>query len=160
MTHRVLVVGYGNELRADDGVGAVVATALLDEARCPGAVVLVRQQLTPELCADLAGTETAIFLDADPALAAGAFEVRALRDDRAGCEATAGTSSHHVDPATLVALASELYGARPRAVVVAIGVASFEPGAPMTPAVVAGLPAIVDAAAALANRAATATVHA
>jgi Ni,Fe-hydrogenase maturation factor len=58
-----LVVGYGNDLRSDDGVGQrvaeVVATWEISNVRS-----LAMHQLTPELAAELADVDVAIFVDA------------------------------------------------------------------------------------------------
>jgi hydrogenase maturation protease len=61
---RPLVIGYGNRLRQDDGLGWRAAE-LLERAIHPGAVrILESFQLTPELAADLEGASVVIFLDA------------------------------------------------------------------------------------------------
>ena len=66
---RWLVIGYGSDLRGDDGLGrrAALAVAALEMA---GATVMSVHQLTPELAEPLAGVDGAIFLDAHPADAA------------------------------------------------------------------------------------------
>jgi len=80
---RILIVGYGNPLRHDDGAGRDVADALW--ARRDRAPELARasfswaHQLTPELAADLADVELAVFLDAAAdGQAPGAVTVRYL----------------------------------------------------------------------------------
>ncbi len=60
---RVLVVGVGNDLRRDDGIGIVVASAV--RALClPGIHVLTRQQVLPEMVEDLGRCDVAVFVDA------------------------------------------------------------------------------------------------
>ena len=54
-----------------------------------------------------------------------------------------------MDPGVLLALARELYGATPEALVVSIGVADLEAGEELSPAVAAALPAAVEAVVAL-----------
>ncbi len=58
-----LVIGYGNTLRGDDGIGPHVA-AQLEALSLPGVRLLQIQQLLPELCEELAGTSLAVFVDA------------------------------------------------------------------------------------------------
>lgn len=58
-----LVIGYGNELRGDDGVGPKVAEAV-EAWKLAGVSVLALRQLTPELAADLAVVRRVIFVDA------------------------------------------------------------------------------------------------
>ena len=44
----ILIVGYGNDLRSDDGAGRVVASRV-EAMDLPGVVVRSQSQLTPEL---------------------------------------------------------------------------------------------------------------
>ena len=53
MNRGVLVIGYGNVLRSDDGVGWHVTERLASDARFASVTVLQRHQLTPELALDL-----------------------------------------------------------------------------------------------------------
>jgi hydrogenase maturation protease len=75
----VLVVGYGNSLRGDDGVGWHAAGRLAADPRLAGARVLARHQLTPELAVDVAQASLVVLVDA----VAGA-EPREIRRARAG----------------------------------------------------------------------------
>ena len=54
MSGSVLVIGYGNALRSDDGVGPAVASALSSDVRAFGLTVLQRHQLTPDLAPEFA----------------------------------------------------------------------------------------------------------
>ena len=56
-----LVIGIGNPLRGDDGIGWRLAAGL---AARPGLAVRCQQQLTPELAAELAAVERLLLLDA------------------------------------------------------------------------------------------------
>ena len=58
-----LVIGYGNTLRSDDGVGAKVAAAVAELA-LPGVVALVLHQLTPELAETISEARAVVFVDA------------------------------------------------------------------------------------------------
>jgi len=59
----ILVIGYGNTLRRDDALGCLIADAVGRWQR-PGVRSLSLAQLTPELAAELAAAETAVFVDA------------------------------------------------------------------------------------------------
>ena len=59
----ILVIGYGNELRGDDGIGPRVAEAVAARNH-PGVRVRIVCQLVPELAAELAEARTVIFVDA------------------------------------------------------------------------------------------------
>ena len=60
---RSLVIGYGNDLRSDDGAGRVVADRI-SALDLPGVSVRSVLQLTPELALEMAETETVVFVDA------------------------------------------------------------------------------------------------
>ncbi|MGB8699360.1 MAG: hydrogenase maturation protease [Thermosynechococcaceae cyanobacterium] len=60
---KTLVIGYGNSLRGDDGVGPLVAEQVA-EWNLPEVRSLFIHQLTPELAADIAQVETVFFIDA------------------------------------------------------------------------------------------------
>jgi hydrogenase maturation protease len=145
LTERALVVGYGNLLRTDDGVGRYVAERLAGDARLARATVLGVHQLAPELALDISQADLVVFIDAGQGPASGDFTIRRLeRTEDAGT-----TWSHHLEPAGLLAVADELYGHAPEAWVVAVGVESVEVGDRLSPAVEAALPGIVDAIAEL-----------
>lgn len=145
MTAGALVVGYGNPLRTDDGVGWHVADRLADDPRLDGAAVLRRHQLTPELALDVSAASLVVLVDASHGPAPGTFTV--ARAERAGDTGT--TWSHHLGPPSLIALAHELYGRAPDVFVVSCGVQSLEIGDTLSPVVEAALPAVVDAVAEL-----------
>ena len=56
-----MVIGMGNPLRGDDGIGWRLAARIRAQA---GLTVLRRQQLTPELVTELAVVDRVLFLDA------------------------------------------------------------------------------------------------
>jgi hydrogenase maturation protease len=142
---RPLIVGYGNPLRGDDGLGPLAAALLADDPRLRGAQVIGRHQLTPELAADFRDASLVILIDANVVDKAGADSVRHIDQ----VAASGAASSHHVEPAELMALAHELWGASPAVFVVSAGAASLEVGDGLSPAVEAALPAVVDAVAAI-----------
>ena len=140
-----LVVGYGNPLRGDDGVGRRAAELLADDPRLRGVTVLSRHQLTPELAADVTEASLVVLVDACDAGEAGAISVRRVS---AGA-ASASVSSHRVEPADLVALALELWGASPPVFVVSVGASSMGVDERLSPEVERALPGVVDAVAAI-----------
>jgi hydrogenase maturation protease len=58
-----LVIGYGNSLRCDDGIGIKVAQ-IVEGWHLSGVRSLRLHQLTPELTTELAEVDVAIFVDA------------------------------------------------------------------------------------------------
>lgn len=145
MTDGVLVIGYGNTLRTDDGVGRHAAERLAADPRLAGATVIQVHQLAPELALDISRADLVVLIDAGHGPAAGELTIN--RVERASGLAT--TWSHHLDPASLLALADALYGRAPVAYVVTVAVASMEVGDRLSPAVAAALPLVVDAIATL-----------
>lgn len=151
LARRVLVIGFGNTLRRDDGAGVVAARLLAADARLAADDVVVREayQLLPEMALDLGEATLAVFVDADARGLPGSVEIRqidplsAARTD-ADARGEPGASSHHVGAGELVALAAELTGHAPRAVAIGIGVADLELGEGLSPAVEAALPRVVE----------------
>jgi len=144
----VLVIGYGNTLRRDDGVGVRAAELLAADSRLSDVEVQPHYQLLPEMALDIGACSLVIFIDADLRGLPGSIEVRAIEADAPRSDADAraqpGASSHHVGGGELVALAGELTGHRPEAVEIGIGIADTEFGETLTPAVEASLPKVVE----------------
>ncbi|MCC6587545.1 MAG: hydrogenase maturation protease [Bryobacterales bacterium] len=111
----LLIIGYGNPLRGDDGVGPYVA-AQLDG--------VVAHQLVPEMAEQIAKTESVIFVDANCALPPGQVEVLPLQEE--------AILTHKSTPGALLKLAREVYGQAPKATLIAIGVSSFHLGDQLT----------------------------
>ncbi len=156
---RVLVIGYGNALRTDDGVGWHAARLLAGDPRLADVAVVAEHQLTPELALDLSLVSLVVLLDATTETPAGTVAVRSIAEPGgaggagaggagpgagAGAGVAPGASSHHVDPELLLALARQLYGHAPEAIVVSVGVSEMGLGERLTPAVEAALPAVAD----------------
>jgi hydrogenase maturation protease len=151
LSRAVLIIGFGNTLRRDDGAGAVAARLLAVDARLRRDEVEVREayQLLPEMSLDLAEVSLVVFVDADAAGLPGSVEVReidpgtAARSD-ADARGEPGASSHHVGGGELVALAATLTGQAPAAVAIGIGVADLGMGEGLSPVVEAALPKVVE----------------
>ena len=129
----VLVIGYGNPLRGDDGVGCVIAEELARRISDPESKVQVVacHQLNPELAEPIAETRAVIFIDASVELKPGEVRVSAVAPDRFSPAAFA----HSMKPSALLATASELFGQAPPAKSVGIGVANMDAGMTLTPQV-------------------------
>jgi hydrogenase maturation protease len=147
---RVLIIGFGNTLRRDDGVGVRAAELLAADPRLAGRQVEIRAayQLLPEMALEMGAVSLVIFVDADLRGLPGSIEVRPIVADapRSDVDARAepGASSHHVGGGELVALAAALTGHRPEAVSVGIGLVDTELGEGLSPAVEAALPRVVN----------------
>ena len=115
---RPLLLGIGNPLRGDDGVGAVLLEELageLGEWSTAGAELRAVHQLTPDLALVVAEASRVLFLDA--CVAARTTEPWIERLDAWASGSgdglpAPGPDSHILEPATLLALALTLYGWR------------------------------------------------
>jgi hydrogenase maturation protease len=127
----LLVIGYGNTLRCDDGVGPQVAESLAAR-NLPGVRAVACQQLTPELAEAVAQAGAVVFVDA--ALDAGQVEWREVK-----AEDPPQTPAHASNPRQLLSLARQLFGRQPPAWVVAVPVEHLGMGESLSPRAAAGL---------------------
>jgi len=123
----ILVVGYGNDLRSDDGAGRVVA-ARIEEMGLPGVAVRSQTQLTPELALAVTRADVVVFVDANVDC-----KEMAVHPVQAG-ERGAQSMSHHTDPAALLLLAGDLGRVPPRSYTVSIPATNLELGFDLSPA--------------------------
>lgn len=138
-----LVIGYGNVLRRDDGLGPRAVAMLRADPRMAGVTLLERHQLTPDLVLDIHAADLVILIDATLDAPAGVITSAPL-----GEAVSRGSAwSHHVEPATLVALAAELYGEVPPVMCLSVGILSVDAGESLSPTVAAAMPRLVDAVA-------------
>jgi hydrogenase maturation protease len=107
MANRVLVIGYGNPGRLDDGLGPALAEAV-EQLDIPGVTVESDYQLTVEDAAAAAAHEYVVFADAS-VRGPEPFCFTAVRP----MEHT-GFSTHSVEPEVVVALARALFQADTR----------------------------------------------
>ena len=135
------MIGYGNSLRRDDGLGWHVAERLADDPRLHGVTVLRCHQLTPELALDISSATLVVLVDASLGPPAGTFTVSHVER----IDGSATTWSHRLSPASLVSMAEELYGRAPDVFVISGGVQSLDVGDQLSPVVEASLPLVVDA---------------
>jgi hydrogenase maturation protease len=119
---QILVIGYGNALRGDDGAGPAVARSI-ESLHLPGVRTQALHQLTPELAEDISVARAVIFVDARQAPEARAVEVLPL-EPATQPEIRAHTSN----PGAVLALAKTLYGRCPPTWLITIPAADFELG--------------------------------
>lgn len=120
--HDVLVIGYGNELRGDDGLGPYIA-GRIELRKIPGVRVLRLHQLTPELSADLAAAQAAIFIDAQSHDRGEGSVVRSIEP-----AAQEMLMTHSFNPQSALAISQILYGRAPPAWMATVTGDDFEPG--------------------------------
>jgi hydrogenase maturation protease len=146
----VLVVGYGNPLRRDDGVGPAVVERLLADPRLAGADLRAEHQLNPELAPDVSAASLVVLVDAGAGLAPGCVAVRWLGVPAGSGAASGGPSfTHSLGPEALAGLAQAVWQRTPPIAVVEVGVASLGMGEGLTPEVAAAVPRVVEIVAAI-----------
>jgi len=96
-----LVIGVGNTLRRDDGLGPFIATSL---PPIPGVITLAVHQLTAELTEQLSGVDRVLFIDAS------------MTDEQIKLKRITERNvppGHVFAPAALLALARAIHGTAP-----------------------------------------------
>ncbi|GAB4210505.1 MAG: hydrogenase maturation protease [Coleofasciculaceae cyanobacterium] len=132
-TLNILVIGYGNTLRSDDGVGQAVAEAV-KTWELPNVNSIAVHQLTPELVEPLASVDLAIFVDAYSANEEQDVQLCPLEPAASGW-----TIGHSSMPRALLAIALALYNYYPQAWLVAIPAKNFELGDSLSPLAQGGM---------------------
>jgi len=102
---KILLIGFGNPGRLDDGLGPALAEAVA-KLEIPGVTVDADYQLTVEDAAEVARHDVVIFADADVS-GPEPFAFRRIEPVPA-----VSFSSHSVQPSAVLGLAHELFGAR------------------------------------------------
>src|ERR1700674_4944054 len=102
-----VVIGFGNSLRQDDGLGRKAAQ-LLEQKLGPGAAaVLECHQLTPELAANLEGAPVVVFFDAAVNQVPGLVRCQNVYPQGPGAW------SHNLTPGQLLAVTQHVNGGAP-----------------------------------------------
>ncbi len=139
MKCRGLVIGYGNPLRGDDGLGWEVAGRLAASQADESVAIMAVHQLTPELAEPVSRADTVIFVDASYEGQPGTWRW----DEVEPGPAAADPLGHHFSIPGLLAYARAVFHANPRAFVISVAAESFECRDHLSPSVLAVLPEIV-----------------
>jgi hydrogenase maturation protease len=135
----VVIIGYGNTLRGDDGLGWIAAEFLAGVIQPCQAWVITCHQLTIDLAEALSKSTLAILIDA----CVGAEPGLITCDDIQPGRNDAPSLHHHMPPESLLACTEALYGRAPRTVLITVTGESFEFGSDLSPAVKAALPVVI-----------------
>ena len=123
---QLLVIGYGNPLRRDDGVGPKVAASVA-EWNLPGVRTLIAHQLTPELAEPIASAGRVVFVDA------GIGPVESVQRREIQPKNSFEIITHAADPRSLLALAKQVFGRCPPASWLSIPVQDLDFGEELSP---------------------------
>jgi hydrogenase maturation protease len=141
MTGKALIIGYGNPLRGDDGIGQAAAQALASDATINCADVIGCHQLTPELAECIAAVDLVVFVDAADDIQPGVVVVREIH----GTSTKSSGLVHTADPAALLDLTRKLYRRTPDAFLVTVGVSTLALSEELSEAAAEALPKAVAA---------------
>ena len=118
----MLVIGYGNSIRGDDGVGVAAAEQLNETLLQNSPVrVLACQQLTPELASEISKAGRVIIIDAAKGETPGQITVNKIEPNN-----NSSAFTHELTPSALLACAQELYGKHPATFLVSVIGYSFD----------------------------------
>lgn len=118
----ILLIGYGNDLRRDDGAGLILAEMI--ERVWQAQVVTVKRlsvhQLTPELALEIARPEVTAVVFADArAVISNTSEPR-IQTQALKIDLKSPPLGHHLDPTTLLIYVNWLYNCQPPAWLVTV----------------------------------------
>lgn len=114
---KVLIIGYGNPGRLDDGLGPAFAEAMAKQ-EMPGVTVDANYLLTVEDAADISEHDIVVFADA----ALQGAEPFFFKEVEPKTELS--FSSHHMEPAAVLGLAHDMFEAQTRGY--ALGIRGYE----------------------------------
>lgn len=137
---RVLIIGYGNPLRGDDGLGPLAAEKLAEVLHQPCVSVHVCHQLTPELAEPISRARLVIFIDACRDSPPGHIQCHRLIDEPIDRRSL----YHQLAPDRLLTLARRLYGQRPEAYTITVGGKIWGYTETLSPPVAAAVPGLID----------------
>jgi hydrogenase maturation protease len=138
----ILVIGYGNALCGDDGLGVECVRRLVEDAAIQDypLELIAAHQLTPELVEPISRADGVIFIDAAQTNAPfGMITCRELTPARAVEQATSTAFTHYIYPTTLLEGAESLYGHRPLAYLYTVSGQNFGLGDAFSSAVESAL---------------------
>ena len=140
----VLIVAYGNPFRGDDGLAWRAADALGGKFPKSRVEILCLHQLAPELAETAGRFECVIFVDAASTQTGepGEICVEEIRGE-AISKNEGAAFGHSLSPAAVLALAANLYGAKPQAFSVTVTGEDFGHGDQLSPSVTAALPDLI-----------------
>ncbi|MBL8166287.1 MAG: hydrogenase maturation protease [Anaerolineae bacterium] len=138
MNNDILVIGYGNTLRGDDGVGYYAAMALTE--RLPDLTVLACHQLNIELAEAVSRAEQVLFIDAREGSQPGRITVETVQPLTMPRRAF----SHHLTPSALLECARQIYGRHPQGLTFSVEGQAFGFSEQLSLEVQAALPFLID----------------
>src|SRR5262245_43323372 len=122
MAH-ILIIGYGNPLRCDDGLGWHVAEKLRELLPSEDIEIRTWKQLTPDLAEAASRASMVFFIDAQHGGQPGDISCLPV-----AAQYSQISSTHDLSPTTLLGFSQTLYGTSPPAFLVSVSGEKFEHG--------------------------------
>lgn len=145
MNKKILVVGIGNPIRQDDGIGPYCAAQMQNDCKWENNKLvdyMVVHQLDVVYGEIFAGYELILFFDADALEGSEAFRLEKIRPQPRHHPFT----SHIGSVPDILSLAAEIYGAVPQAFLVAVRGLTFGVGEGLSPVAMSNAEKAVKAA--------------
>lgn len=136
----VLVIGFGNTLRGDDGLGPAAAERLRSALPSDRVQVWSCHQLMPEMAEAVAAAGLAVFIDAAADTPPGEISAR---DVKPAVDSSIILQTHGFSPSQLLGCAKYLFGRAPAGVVFSVGGADFSLREGLSPAVAQAVDGLV-----------------
>ena len=137
MALSILVYGFGNIGRQDDGLGVLLAERI-DERHIPGVQVEVNFQLNAEDAMTIAAHDLVVFLDASLATDK-SFELEAIEPEQ-----SIAFSTHAMSPGSILAFSQEMYQKCPESYILHLRGYEWEFGLPLSARAQSNLDAACD----------------
>lgn len=118
----IMVIGLGNPLRGDDGIGWCAVDRIAESVKSRDIEFLKYRELMPEISERVSKAKSVLFIDA------AVYSDGEQLDERnvIPAEDYPSLETHQLDPAGLLAFSKALYGNAPEAVIMTVGGESFE----------------------------------
>jgi hydrogenase maturation protease len=137
----VLVLACGNTLRGDDGVAWHIGAALEQDGADPETEIVLTHQLLPEHAEMVSTADLVVFIDCTAITEPGVISTIPIPP----AHVLPSIFTHHLNPASLLKLAQDLYGRIPsRAIAITVGGQSFELNEELSQPVTAAIPIAVE----------------
>jgi hydrogenase maturation protease len=119
---QICIIGIGNPMRADDGVGAFVCE-ILGEKKIDGLTCIIKHQLDFGITEELISFDEVIFIDAS--IETTSISLQELK----GEDNCSPSFSHHLQASMVAKLAKELFDTHTRFYICSVGSNRFGMGA-------------------------------
>jgi len=118
----IIVIGLGNPLRGDDGIGWYAVDRIAESIKNPKIEFLKYRELLPEISEKVSKAKYVLFIDA----AVGGSKAQVEEKGVAPAETYPSFDTHQLDPGGLLAFSKAVYGKAPDAIIMTADGESFQ----------------------------------